>query len=323
MNARFFKYAAIAVVIPIIAGCGGKQVKDVPKTVAEVNGKSISSSALLEETYRKAGKQILTSMIEREVLLQWAKDDGVPVEDKQVTSMIETSKRDGSYDQQVELLGEKLVKDEMTGIQARVNIVKKAGKVTDEQLKAAYQQVKTVFSHGPQKQIEAVVSPDKAKIEAIIADVAKGMTMQEAAYKNGAVMPGTTGPRKMWMDTERKGESPEILDAMKSTAVNSLTKVLTLKSPNMPSQYLVFKVLAERPKEDRTFDQAKGDIENMVCQQAFQMDPDIQKQFNEKKKAAKISVTDPNLKDVMFTFQYPQEQSPMMMPGMGGPPPTR
>lgn len=319
MNARMFKYAAIAVIIPVIAGCG-KQVKDVPKSVADVNGKTITASALLEESYRKAGKQILTSMIEREILLQWAKDDGVPVDDKQVTALLEASKREGSYDQQVEILGENLLKQEMAGIQARINIVKKDGKVTDKQLQEAYNQVKSIFSHGAQKQIEAVVAQDKAPLEKFLADVNGGMSTKEAAIKNNVAIPGSSGPRKMWMDIERKGEAPEIVEAMKSTAVGAMSKILTIKSPqkNMPDQYLVFKVLSERPKEDKTFDQAKSEVENMVCQQAFQMDPDLQTKFNDKKKAAKITVSDKNLSDVIFTFKYPQDMSSMMMGGMPG-----
>lgn len=313
MNLRIFKYAAIAVLIPVIAGCG-KQVAEVPKSVATVNGVSITSSALLEESYRKAGRQILTSMIEREIMLQWAKEEGVPVTDEQLDKLIEFHKRDGNLDEQLEAFGEKLLRAELSSLQAKINVVKKDGSVTEEQLKEAYNQLKSALSHGDQKQIEVVVSPDKEAMQKFLDDVNEGMSIKEASAKNGI-----SDPRKVWMDIAKEGESKEILDAMKNTNVGEMTKLVPLKAgeDDANTQYLVFKVLAERPKEEKTFEQAKDEIEIMVCQQAFMMDPKYQTKFNEKKKTADISITDKNLDDVLFTFKYPQEM-PMFggMPGM-------
>lgn len=316
MNPKVWKYAVLALIIPVIAGCGN-QVKEVPKTVAEINGQKISASELLEESYRKAGKQVLTGMIERQILIQWAKDDGVPVDDKQLTALIDIEKEIGSYDQQAEIYGEKQVKEEMKAVQAMINIVKKSGKITDKELKEGYERYKKgLFEHGDQKQIEAVLGQDKSKLDTLVTDLKGGMKLYEAGIKNGLIFAGQPSPRRIWIDVDSKGEAPEIMSALKATKAGEVSEPLKLGGAQGPSQYIVFRVIAERPKASKTFDEAKSTLEAMLCRDYFMGNPDMQKQFIEKKKSAKITITDKNLEDAAYGFKYAQETPQAALPMM-------
>ncbi|MEN6356382.1 MAG: peptidyl-prolyl cis-trans isomerase [Armatimonadota bacterium] len=308
-------WVAAAGVAVILTGCGKScKVANVPATVATVNGQGIPASQYLDMTSRRAGRDVLSSLIEQNIILKWAKDENVPPTQDQINKQIEILKRDGVYDRQVKLLGEDAIKSELTAMQARINLAKKVSKVSDSELKSAYEMMKQRYIHGPRKYVALIINPDKKKIEDAAKAVKGGMSFDDAAaeYSDKRFSMGG-GPIEIWIAEGQQGMPKELTDAAKNTKVGEVSEVFSFGQTGMPTNYAVMKVTQEQPKANLTLKDVKDEVEDAAALQKSQMDPKFTQALNDKKKAAKITIDIPYLKDVAGTINNPPE-TPMAMP---------
>lgn len=307
-------WAAFVGVAVILTGCGKScKISQVPDTVAKVNGEGIPASKYLDMTSRRSGREILTNLIEQQVILDWAKKEGVPPTDKQINGQIDVLKRDGVYDRQVKLIGEDAVKSELRAMQARINVAKKISKVTDQELKAAYDMMKQRYVHGPRKYVALIINTDKKKVEDAAKAVKGGESFDEAANKytdKRFTMGG--GPIEIWVAEGQQGLPKELAAAAKATKKGEVSNVFPLGQPGMPTNYAILKVTDEQPKSNLQLKDVKGEVEDAAALQKSQMDPKFTEELNKKKKDAKISIDIPYLKDVADTIKNPPEAAPMM-----------
>lgn len=319
------KKTALVVMVAVVAGaaifafsgCGGTKVEGVPDTVATVNGQSISSANYLSELHRRIGQDVLRNMIEQEILIQWAKDEKVPVTDEQMKKQIEVLKRDGAYDDQVQYLGEEALKRELTAMQARINLAKKNSDVSEDEVKEAYEAMKARYVHGPRKRVAIAISSKKSDMKKLKDAVKGGKDFEEATmeFSNSPFI--TRGSAKMWVEEDKMALTPELTEAANKTKNGELSDVFTLAMETAPTQYAVLKVVDEQKKANPSFKDVKGEVEDMVALNKSRMDPDFQTEFNERKKKAKIDVGITEYKSIVQSFKNPPE--PMMM---GGPQPA-
>ena len=308
----------------LLAGCGNK-VPNVPGNVAEVNGQKITDQRYLAELNKRYGKEVLSSLIEQEILKQWAEKDKVAPTPAQLTSQEERLKRDDIYADQVKVLGEQGLKDEIFTQQVRANLAVKMYKPTEADLKKLYEQAKPNFVHGARKRLAIIPGDDKAKLEDALKQIKDGKDFDEVAV---AMLPpgamGASAPIKLWLSDDQKGVPANIIDASKKTKLNEVSSIIEMKSmdPKAPTQYLIFKVLAEQPKADLKFADVKNELEEVAAMQKAQMDPGFEEKLNAKKKEAKLDIKIENLKSIAQDFKNPRPAyNPQMMMGPGGPRP--
>lgn len=307
---------AAAGVAIILTGCGKScKVADVPKTVATVNGQPISSAQFLDMTSRRAGRDVLTSLIEQNIILKWAKDEGVAPTKDQINKQVDILKRDGVYDRQVKMLGQDAVDSELTGMQARINLAKKISKVSDSELKSAYEMMKQRYVHGPRKYVALIINPDKKMVDDAAKAIEGGQSFDDAAakYSDKRFSMGG-GPIEIWIAEGQQGMPKELTDAAKNTKVGGVSKVFSFGQTGMPTNYAILKVTQSQPKANLTLKDVKDEVEDAAALQKSQMDPKFTEALNDKKKAAKITIDVPYLKDVADTVNNPPETSPMAMP---------
>ena len=320
MKKVFSLVATVVLATAVLTGCGNNNPPNVPSSVANVNGKPIQSKKYLTELSAKFGKEMITSLIEQQILMGWAEKEKVPVTDQQVNKQIEILKKRGVYDDQVALLGEDTFKSELEAMQARANIATKLYKIDDKQLESLYNASKDQFTHGAMKKLEIIVSPEKSKMDEALKELKAGTTFDEAAAKYLTSPFGPKASIKVWIDEKQKGRIPEnIVAAVSKTDLNSFGEVVELPggTKGAPSQFMVFKVVATRPAEDISFKDAKEELTYSAALQRAQTDPDFQAQFDKEKKDAKIDINIKEFKDISYKFKYPAQPMPQMM-GMPG-----
>jgi len=313
----------IAVIALVLAGCGAK-IAGVPDTVATVNGKAIDSGAYLSRLSRQAGQEMLRAMIEQQILLQWAEEEKASPTDDQVKAQIEILKRDGTYDDQVKVMGEDGLKTELTVAQARINLAKKFVKVTDKDVSGLYDAMKPQrYVHGERKQVELIINPDSSKIEEAQKKLKEGKDFTEVAGEYNDSRIAMRGPIKLWIDESQTNLPPAVSKAAKGLKVGDVSEQFSISPPAksaQPSQYIVMKVLALQSKLNLSLKDVKSEVEDAAALQKSQMEPDFSKKLNEKMKEAKIEVKIEQFKDIVNGFKNPPEASPMMMPqGAPGP----
>lgn len=299
--------ASAAVVLPFV-GCGNRSA-GIPGTVASVNGKAIKADQFVQGASLQAGEQVLSRLIEQQIVLDWAEEEKLAPTKEQIAKQIDMLKREGVYDEQIKLIGEDSLNFEVKAMQARVNLVKKHVKISDEEVKSIYDNpmMKSRYVHGPRKRVAVVANSDKAQVEEAAKKLAAGEDLDKVAAQyaeRGRVERG-------WVEDNQEGPMEVFVKAAKSVKVGSASEVFTIGEAGMPTQYAVLKVLQEQPKADLKFEDVKDEIVDMLAMQKA-MDPEFMTKFNEKKKAAKIDIKMDRLASVIGQFKNPPDPNPFM-----------
>jgi len=305
--------AAAAGVALVLSGCGqNMKVADVPDTVAKVDGQSIPASLYLDQASRRAGREVLTNLIEQSVIVKWAKDEDVAPTKEQIDRQIETYKRDGLYERQVKMMGEDAVKAELEAMQARINVAKKLNKPDDKELQQMYDMMKSRYVHGPRKSVALIINSDKEKVEDAAKAVKEGKSFDDAAaeYSDSRFSMGG-GPIELMIENDQPGMPKEPVTAAKKTKVGEPSAVFKFGQPGTPTQYVLMKVIKEQPKSDLKLKDVKDELADAAALQRSQMDPTFQEKLNKKKKDANIEVNIPYLKSVVSSIKNPPP-APMM-----------
>lgn len=307
-------FLALIVVMTALAfvGCGTSKCGDIPSTVATVNGKAIDCTDYVSMLNARAGSEVLKSMVERQVIVQWADKAGVAPTDKQIQRQIDMLKDAGQYDDQLEVLGEAGMKAELDSAQARINLARKYMKIDDKEVGQGYEYMKQKFVHGPRKFVEAIISSDKSKIEDADKALKDGKDFADVAKKYGET---PRPPLKAWIDLEGKMQ-PELTKQVKDTKEGKVSGIITLKDPSGRESFVIVKVVRTGPAENKSLKAASEEVKDAIAYQKSQMDPDFTEKLNAKLKAAKIEIKIEQFKDLAEQFKNPQP-GPGMMPPPG------
>lgn len=308
--------AAIAAIALSFSGCGKKSAAGLPGKVAKVNGTEITVDQLSNQAVQQYGQQALTTLIEQQILTDWATKEGVAATDEQVNQLAEIFKREGMYDDQVKMLGEEAVKNQLKIMQTQINLVGKLDKVSDAEAKTTFDnpQIKRQYVHGPRKRLALIVNPDKAKIDDACGKLSGGEDPDAVCT---AIIGGPSS--KVWVQDVEQEPLKVVAETAKSMKVGDCSKVFPVAMTGSPTQYVVFKVLAEQPKTDKTFEDVKSEIIGFLSMQKFES-PTIQSKYNDQKKNADIKIDVARFAGIANTIKNPPPAMGMM-PGMSTPPP--
>src|SRR5512138_1483557 len=182
INVRMMRLAAVTIALAALAGCGqkkggeaGKETKGGP-VLADVSGTSITVDEFKKEVenlppYLKpmaetadGKKEMLETMIIRELILQDAKKDGIE-NSPAVTEKLEDLKK--------RLVVEVYLKKK----------VDEQAKVTDEELQKFYDQNKDKFKSGDEVKASHILLKDEKTAQDVLAKVKGGGTFEELAKK--------------------------------------------------------------------------------------------------------------------------------------------
>jgi foldase protein PrsA len=307
----------VILLIVSLSGCSNK-VPGVPNTVVKVNDEAIPASVYLDQVSRRFGEDVLRNLIEQRIIVQWAFDEKVPPTRKQIQEQIERLKRDGNYEDQLRLMGEDNLWSEIEAVQARINLALKFTKITEDQLKEAYEAMKQRFVHGKRKQVLIILNRDSAKLEDALKELKDGADFREIAAKYGDRRFSMGEPIRIWVDVDEPGAMPPaIVSAAKETKVGQVSEVISFGAQTNSPQYAILKVVREQPKANKSFKDAKEEIKSYVALQNSQSDPAFLRKFNKRLRDAKIEVHIEQFRNLVYTVKNPVEPPPMISPGAG------
>ena len=182
INLRTFRIAAAVIAVVALAGCGQKQAGEAKKetksspVLAEVGGTNITVDEFKKEVenlppYLKpmaesadGKKEMLETMIIRELILQDAKKDGIENSPAVAEKLEDLKKR---------LVVEVYLKKK----------VDEQAKVTDEELQKFYDQNKDKFKSGDEVKASHILLKDEKTAQDVLAKVKAGGNFEELARK--------------------------------------------------------------------------------------------------------------------------------------------
>lgn len=248
-NTRLLKHLALAACSLALFAC--KPASDVESkkegtVLAEVNGKVITSEDFNAEVENlppyikpmaqtpEGKKELLDSMIVRELVLEQAKKDGIDTSEEVKKRMEDLKKR-----VVVEAFIRKKIEQDI--------------KISDEDMKKFYEQNKDKFKSGEQVKASHILVKSEPAAKDILAQLKKGGNFEELAKKNSSDASAEKGGDLGWF--ARGAMVPEFEKAAFGLKEGELSNVIKTQYG-----FHIIKVTGKRPAGARSFDEVKDQI---------------------------------------------------------------
>lgn len=267
-----------------------EQAKKDGKVLAEVNGKKITTADFKQEIDRlppylkpmvqsaEGKKELLDSMIVREIILAQAKKDGVD-KSKEVADRLDDLRK--------RLIVETYLKKK----------VEQDAKVSDEEMKKFYDQNLDKFKSGEQVRASHILVKTEPEAQDVMSQLKKGASFEELAKKYSKDSSAAKGGDLGWFS---KGAMvPEFDKAVFGLKEGQLSGIVKTQFG-----FHIIKLTGKRPAGVRPFDEAKEQIKaNLLPAKQQEV---FQKMKEDLKKDAKISIKEDVLKDFNPEAAEPQ-----------------
>ncbi|WP_298439939.1 peptidylprolyl isomerase [Geobacter sp.] len=282
---------AATLAITPLAGCKGKTESGAPsgeaakkegQVIAEVNGDTITTSDFKHELdnlppYLKpmadtpeGKKELLDTMVVRELILQQAKKDGLDKSPEVAAKLEELKKR---------VVVEAFLKKK----------VEEQASVSDAEMKKFYDENKDKFKTGAQVKASHILVKSEKEAQDVLKELKGGASFEELARKHSIDSAAAKGGDLGWFS---KGsmvpEFEKVVFGLKEGEISGIVKT--------KFGYHIIKLTGKRPAGIRSFDEVKEQIRAALLpakqQEVFQ------KLKDDIKKNAKISIKEDVLKEL-------------------------
>jgi peptidyl-prolyl cis-trans isomerase C len=279
---------AVALSLALLVGCQPKssQEEGAPakkgQTLAEVNGGIITVEDFKKEVETlppylrpmaetaEGKKELLDTMIVREIIMQQAKKDGLDKSPAVAEKMAELKQR---------VIVEAFLKKK---IEEQANI-------SDADLQKFYDQNKDKFKSGEQVRASHILVKDENTAKEILAEIKKGGNFEELAKKHSIDAAGAKGGDLGWFGHGSMiPEFENVAFAMKEGEISGVVKT--------KFGYHIIKLTGKRPAGIRSFEESKELIKSKLLPEKQQ--EIFAKLKDELKKGAKFSVKEDVLKGI-------------------------
>lgn len=260
----------------------GEQAKSGGTILADVNGNAITTEDFKNEVDRlppylkpmvqspEGKKELLDSMVVREIILEQAKKDGVD-KSKEVTDRLEDLRK--------RLIVETYLKKK----------VEQDAVVSDAELKKFYDENKDKFKSGEQVRASHILVKTEKEAADILAQLKGGAKFEDLAKKFSTDSTGAKGGDLGWFS---KGamvpEFDKVVFGLKEGQLSGVVKT--------QFGFHIIKLTGQRPAGVRTFDEVKDQIKSTLLPSKQQ--EIFQKMKEDLKKNAKVSVKEDVLKSL-------------------------
>ena len=286
---KIISATAVALSLALLVGCQSKSSKEEGaaakksgQTVAEVNGETITTDDFKKEVETlppylrpmaetpEGKKELLDTMIVREIILQQAKKDGLDKSPEVAAKVEELRQR---------VIVEAFLKKKL----------EEQAKISDADLKKFYDDNKDKFKSGEQVRASHILVKTEAEAQDILGQLKKGANFEELSKKYSIDAAKTRGGDLGWFG---KGsmipEFEKVAFSMKEGETSGIVKT--------QFGYHIIKVTGKRPAGIRSFDESKELIKAKLLPEKQQ--EIFAKLKEELKKNAKYSVKEDVLKGI-------------------------
>jgi peptidyl-prolyl cis-trans isomerase C len=270
------------------------QGKGEGKTLAEVNGTVITTQDFKNEVDKlppylkpmvqsaEGKKELLDSMVVREIILEQAKKDGVD-KSKEVADRLEDLRK--------RLIVETYLKKK----------VEQEAQISDAELKKFYDENKEKFKSGEQVKASHILVKTEKEAQDILAQLKNGASFEDLAKKHSADSSAAKGGDLGWFS--RGAMVPEF-----DKAVFNLKEGETSGIVKTQFGYHIIKLTGKRPAGIRSFDEVKEQIKTTLLPNKQQ--EIFQKMKDDLKKSAKVSIKEDVLNSLDSTADGAESAKP-------------
>jgi peptidyl-prolyl cis-trans isomerase C len=291
---------AVALSLALLVACqpkssqeGGAPAKN-GQTLAEVNGGIITVEDFKKEVETlppylrpmaetaEGKKELLDTMVVREIIMQQAKKDGLDKSPAVAEKMEELKQR---------VIVEAFLKKK---IEEQANI-------SDADLQKFYDQNKDKFKSGEQVRASHILVKDENAAKEILAEIKKGGNFEELAKKHSIDAAGAKGGDLGWFGQGSMiPEFETVAFAMKEGEISGVVKT--------KFGYHIIKLTGKRPAGTRSFEESKELIKSKLLPEKQQ--EIFAKLKDELKKGAKFSIKEDVLKGIEIKPAAPGQAAP-------------
>ena len=279
---------ATALAVAPLAGCKGKTetgsapVKKEGAVIAEVNGDTITTGDFKHELenlppYLKpmadtpeGKKELLDTMVVRELILQQAKKDGLDKSPEVAAKLEELKKR---------VVVEAFLKKK----------VEEHASVSDEEMKKFYEENKEKFKTGPQVHASHILMKSEDEARKVLKELKEGGNFEDLAKKHSIDSAAAKGGDLGWFS---KGsmvpEFEKVVFGLKEGETSGIART--------KFGYHIIKLTGKRPAGIRSFDEVKEQLRAAILPSKQQ--EVFQKLKDDIKKDAKVSIKEDVLKGI-------------------------
>ena len=311
---------AIAFTIASFVGCSQKEgaapivkLPGVSKTVATVDGLSITSKEYQTFLHENFGDKALEQLIQEKVLLKWAKDESAEPTKEQIDAIVSQLKEDGQYDMILANVTQEKLDKNIKDQAMIINISKKLTPIKDTEIEKLYKESKDKFVHPEQKYISITLlgkdkkaaDADYAALKEIKDSKAYYGKIKELGKKNKEIQ--SIPPMEL---TNASQLPKEITDAAKSLKADEVSTVQIMKgNPKVPdSDIYFFLKLTVKPEANKSVKDAKPELENMIALTNLSKNDKFRTTLEKKVKDAVIDIKIKEYEDVAEKVKNPQPQ---------------
>ncbi|HOM71000.1 MAG TPA: peptidyl-prolyl cis-trans isomerase [Armatimonadota bacterium] len=296
-----YALAVVAVVIVlavVFAGCSKGS-----GTIAEVNGKKISSEEFNKYMQTRAGADMLRQMIDDKITLAVAEDRGLEATNEQVELQLSILKNGVDLDELLERSGytEDIIKEQLKVQQAKENIAYQMMKdrISDKDVQARYDMDKNRLYDLPERvKVEMAMFQNKESAEKAVKKARGGAEFTKAVEEFGGQAAPTIVPKS------GPDVVPEVARLAFNTPQGKVSNPLEFKpEESEQSIWIVLKTGEKVPPMNIQFDKVKQMIEGQMAYELARMSPEFDEQMRENRKQAKVKVFEPSLKVIEKDFE--------------------
>ncbi len=236
------------------------------RQVAQVGSVMITETDWTQELKRQYGRMVLEKMIDREVVLLQAKQNGITVTDQELDiELNKLSERYATIDQFFGAIGKGTapedVKEELRHYLLLEKLATLDIEISEQELYRHYQENRAQYNQPPLARVSAIYLNDKKEAEQVIDELKKGADFQTLAKERSAeIYSSSSGGDLGWVSLLGGDVEPQIADAALSLKPNEISAPIALEKG-----YAVIKLHKKKEAVIRNFEDVKTEIKRELA----------------------------------------------------------
>ncbi|OFX15765.1 MAG: hypothetical protein A2Z18_10435 [Armatimonadetes bacterium RBG_16_58_9] len=296
---------ALAAATLLLVGCSGK------KTIVSVNGDNVKTSEFrtrLESipvksalgTNIPAGRYVIQQIVIEKLMAQLAEKEGVAPTKEQIDDKI--SQYQKATKMKLDSKRREELKRQIAVEQAKINLITKGVKITDEQVKQAYDEAMKLKPNPLERPEQVFISAIMTKTKDTIYkayDLLNNKTDFGAVAMQLSDDPNTkqTGGKVNWVARKTQGVPDNICEKAFSLTVGKYSEPFKIMDEGQET-WLILRADRRRPAKISKFDEVKDSMKEQMAMQQGMQKTDLAEKYAKFLKNAKIEVTVERYKDV-------------------------
>ncbi|WP_134702188.1 peptidyl-prolyl cis-trans isomerase [Ammoniphilus sp. YIM 78166] len=238
------------------------------RQVAQVGSVIITETDWTQELKRHYGRMVLEKMIDREVVIMQAKQNGITVTDQELeVELNKLSERYATIDQFFGAIGKGTglapedIKEELRHYLLLEKLATLDIEISEQELYRHYQENRAHYNQPPLARISAIYLKDKKEAEQVIEELKQGADFQTLAKERSVeIYSSSSGGDLGWVSLLGGDMEPQIADAALSLKPDETSAPIALEKG-----YAVIKLHKKKEAVIRNFEDVKTEIKRELA----------------------------------------------------------